>query len=251
MDSRSTISIIRAQLNNIDAYAAGVVVDVEKITEFFMDNLDRLKASRATLNNEVDILFKGLKALPCKEFRSYINQKEELYTDGTLFITAQELAIVAQQQFALMKTKGAFMKSQQAIDHKIVAMKAEMVQLKGKLELSKNVEQADTEKTGEGTNKQRQKKDAAWKKFPPQSGKPLTKRIRTKDFHWWEHHMAWTVHLPTDCRLNGATPATGSATPTNTNPPPTGVTAAAATFTAESIMSLLGSSLGMAEGSDY
>ena len=45
MDSRSTISIIRAQLKDIDAYAAGVVGDIEKITEFFMDNLDRLKAS--------------------------------------------------------------------------------------------------------------------------------------------------------------------------------------------------------------
>ena len=104
---------------------------------------------------------------------------------------------------------------------------------------------------GEGTNKQCQKKDAAWKKVPPQAGEPWTKRIRSKDFHWCEHHMAWTVHLPTGCRLNGAAPATGSVTPTNTNPPQTRVAAVAATFTAESIMSLLGSSLGMAEGSDY
>ena len=73
MDSRATISIIGAQLNNIDAYAAGVAGDVEKITEFFTDNLDRLKASGANLEDEVDTLFKGLKALPCKEFRSYIN----------------------------------------------------------------------------------------------------------------------------------------------------------------------------------
>ena len=149
-----------------------------------------------------------------------------------------------------MKTKGTFMKSQ-SIDHKIVAMKAKMVQLKGKLALFKNVEQAGNNKTGEGTNKQLQKKDTAWKKVPPQAGKPLTKQIRTMDFHWCEHHMAWTMHLPTDFRLSGAAPATGSAIPTNTNPPPTRVTAAAATFTAKSIMSLLGSSLGMAEGSDY
>ena len=110
-----------------------------------MDNLNWLKASGATLNDEVDILFKGLKVVPCKEFRSYINQKEELYTDRTLSITAKELAIVAQQRYSLMKTKGTFMKSQE-IDHEIVAMKAKMVQLKGKLELSKNVEQAGTEK---------------------------------------------------------------------------------------------------------
>ena len=69
---------------------------MEKITEFFSDNLDRLKASGATLDNEVYILFKGLKAVPCEEFQSYIGRKEELYTDRTLSITAQELAIVAQ-----------------------------------------------------------------------------------------------------------------------------------------------------------
>ena len=70
---------------------------MEKIKEFFTDNMDRLKASGANLDDEVDTLFKGLKAVPCKEFRSYINQKEEQYTDGTLSLTAQELAIVAQQ----------------------------------------------------------------------------------------------------------------------------------------------------------
>jgi hypothetical protein len=210
MDSRSTISILQAQLNDIDAYAAGVTGDVEKITEFFTENLDCLKASGANLDNEVDVLFKGLKAVPCEEFRSYIGRKEELYTDGTLNITAKELAIVAQKRYTLMKTKGTFMKSQ-AIDHEIVAMKAEMVDLKGKLALSKNVEQAGTDKKGDGTKKQRQKKDEAWKRVPPQAGEPLTKQIKNKDFHWCVHHMAWTIHRPTDCRLSGTTQASGSA----------------------------------------
>jgi hypothetical protein len=70
---KTTISILGSQLNDIDAYASGEAGDVEKITEFFKDNLDRLNASGATLDDEVDILFKGLKAVPCKEFRSYIN----------------------------------------------------------------------------------------------------------------------------------------------------------------------------------
>ncbi len=89
------------------------------------------------------------------------------------------------------------MKSQ-AIEHVIVAMRTEMVQLKSKLALSKNVEQAGNKNTGEGTNKHRQKRDAAWKKVPPKAGKPLTKSIRAKDFHWCKHHMAWNVHLPMD-----------------------------------------------------
>ena len=72
-----------------------------------------------------------------------------------------------------MKTKETFIQSQ-AIDHETVAVKAKMVQLKGKLVLSKNVEQAGTEKTGEGTKKQCQKKDEAWNKVFPQAGKPVT-----------------------------------------------------------------------------
>ena len=94
MDSRATISIIHSQLNDIDAYAAGVTGDVKKITEFFIDNLDQIKASGANLHDEVDTLFKDLKAVPCEEFQSYINQKEEQYTDGTLSLTVQELTIV-------------------------------------------------------------------------------------------------------------------------------------------------------------
>jgi hypothetical protein len=180
MDSRATISIIRAWLNDIDAYAARVTGNIEKITEFFTDNLDRLKASGANLDTEVDVLFKGLKVVPCEEFRNYINRKEEQYTDGTLSYTSKELAIVAQQRYALMKTKGTFMKSQ-AIEHKIVSMQDEMVQLKGKLALSPNVDQVGTKKTGESTNKQCQKKDEAWKKVPPKEGKPQTKVIRKKD----------------------------------------------------------------------
>ena len=63
--------------------------------------------------------------------------------------------------------------------------------------------------------------------------------------------MAWTVHLPTYCRVNGAAKSNGSAAPTNANPPPTGVTAEAATFTAKSIMSLIGSTMGLDEDLDY
>ena len=63
--------------------------------------------------------------------------------------------------------------------------------------------------------------------------------------------MAWTVHLPSNCRLSRTAPAASPAATTNTNPPPTGVTAAAATLIAESILGLLGSALGGTDGLDY
>ena len=49
---------------------------MEKITEFFNNNLDWLKESGANLNDEVDTLFKGLKAVPCKEFLATLTKRK-------------------------------------------------------------------------------------------------------------------------------------------------------------------------------
>ena len=58
--------------------------------------------------------------------------------------------------------------------------------------------------------------------------------------------MAWTVHYPMDFTLKDATEIPGDAAS-----PPTNATAAAATFTAESIVSLTGSTMGLSDDSDY
>jgi hypothetical protein len=144
-----------------------------------------------------------------------------------------------------MKTKGNFMKSQ-TMEHEIVAMQAKIGQFKGKLSLPRNVEQGGTEKTGDSTNKQRQKRDKAWKKVPPKSDKPMTKKIRNKDFHWCKHHMAWTVHHPRDCKLKDVSTNARDATSPLTN-----VTKAAATFSAKSIVNLIRSIMGLSVDSDH
>ena len=75
MDSRATISILRAKLNDIASYAIRVSGDVEKITAYFTDNVSRIKAAGASVSDPVDILFKGLLAVPCKDFCRYIGNK--------------------------------------------------------------------------------------------------------------------------------------------------------------------------------
>jgi hypothetical protein len=51
------------------------------------------------------------------------------------------------------------------------------------------------------SNKKNQKKDEAWKKVPPKDGEPKKKEHGDLTSHWCEHHMAWTVHKPADCKL--------------------------------------------------
>ncbi len=92
-------------------------------------------------------------------------------------------------------------------------MAAEIKSLKGQLKLnpklSEIADKKDEEKKGgkkmqnkkDTSNKREQKKDEAWKKIPPKSGDPKEKKHGEYTYHWCEHHMAWTVHKPADCRL--------------------------------------------------
>jgi hypothetical protein len=90
------IPAIISRLNNIDAYAAEVKGNVEMITEYFAEHLGQLKAYGISLDNRMamDILFKGLLAVPCKEFCRYIRDKEDMYYEENLTLTPEELVIM-------------------------------------------------------------------------------------------------------------------------------------------------------------
>ena len=60
---------------------------MEMITEFFTEHLEQLKAYGAILDNPMEILFKGLLAVPCEEFHHYINDKKNRYYDESLTCT--------------------------------------------------------------------------------------------------------------------------------------------------------------------
>jgi hypothetical protein len=74
------------------------------------------------------------------------------------------------------------------------------------LKANKNLKDAlnDDKKTRNKKNmgdKTRQKEDEAWKKIPPKDGDKKSKEMGKQTFHWCEHHMAWCMHLPSECRL--------------------------------------------------
>jgi hypothetical protein len=83
---------------------------------------------------------------------------------------------------------------------KIVAM------AEGCLKTDKNLKDAlnDNKKTRNKINrgnKIRQKEDETWKKIPPKDGdNKKSKEMGKYKFHWCEHHMAWCMHLPSECR---------------------------------------------------
>lgn len=83
------------------------------------------------------------------------------------------------------------------------------------LKLTRYLEEKKSKKTKKDSNKSTKddKEDKwAWKKKPPKSGKPWTKKLNEKTYHWCKWHKAWVVHDPTACRLR-----TGNTTSSNAN----------------------------------
>ena len=71
--------------------------------------------------------------------------------------------------------------------------------------------------------------DEAWKKVAPAAGEPKTKKIKDKTYHWCIHHMAWTIHSESECKL-GAERIQQQTTPASTVAHSAIVSAAATTI---------------------
>jgi hypothetical protein len=259
IDSVATTEALRANLRELAAYAATVSGDVDKINEYFDKNYSQLIARGAKIDDPVGILFDAYQTIPCSHFRSYIVCKHEMYLDSELpTITHKTLMAMATDKYTYLKTKGLW--GSKTDEDKIIAMAAELAQIKGQLKLAqklaKTATQAPTSSAPDAdknatadqakkdsktktkknkTNRKWQKQDKEWKKVPPKAGEPKTKiGSNKKTYNWCEHHMAWTIHTPAECKL-GKTRVNAQAHAAEVTP----VAAAATTETNASYAALL------------
>jgi hypothetical protein len=101
-------------------------------------------------------------------------------------------------------------------DEKIVAMMAKITALKGQLKLDPKLSTIAEEGKKKGnkgekgkkwkdkkntSNKKDQKRDEMWKRVPPKDNEKKGKQVGKYTYNWCKHHMAWTVHKPSDCKL--------------------------------------------------
>jgi hypothetical protein len=101
-------------------------------------------------------------------------------------------------------------------NEKIVAMAAKITALKGKLKLNPKLSAIAKEGKKKGnkgkkgkkwknkkntSNKKDQKRDEMWKRVPPKDNEKKEKQVGKYTYNWCKHHMTWTVHKPSDCKL--------------------------------------------------
>jgi hypothetical protein len=133
--------------------------------------------------------------------------------DGKLAtLTHETLVGMAKSKFNYLHTKGTW-GAKSPDNDKIIAMTAAFDTLKGQLKLSPQLAAAGGKNNGKPKKDQKtrnkkntsdrvkQKKDEAWKKVPPKESEKKEKVHDKRMYHWCMHHMAWTMHSPSECRL--------------------------------------------------
>ena len=206
IDTVATTQVLRDNLNNLGVFAATVNGDINKINSEFDKNYTQLLARGATVDDPVGLLFEAYHVVGCYNFKTYIKHHYDYYLDSKLIsFTHETLMTSAMRKYDWLRQKGQW-GAKSPDDEKIVAMAAQLETLKGHLKADKSLEDAlnDDKKTRNKKNrgdKTRQKEDEAWKKIPPKDGDEKSKKMGKHMFHWCEHHMAWCMHRPSECRL--------------------------------------------------
>lgn len=212
IDSVATTQALRDNLHALGTFASTVSGDIDKINAEFDKNYSQLIARGATVDDPIGILFAAYQVVPCFNFKTYINRMHEDYLDGKYqMMTYESLMGMAKNKYNYLRNKGTW-GAKSIDDDKIVAMTAAINELKGQLKLSPQlaaVAEKGNKKKKSQKNKNKkdksdrvkQKKDEAWKKVPPKEGEKHEKKHDERTYHWCEHHMAWTMHSPKECRL--------------------------------------------------
>jgi len=213
IDSVATTQALRDNLHALGTFASTVSGDIDKINSEFDKNYSQIIARGATVDDPIGILFTAYQVVPCYHFKSYINRMHEDYLDGKLAnLTHESLVGMAKSKFNYLRTKGTW-GAKSPDDDKIIAMTAAIDSLKGQLKLSPQLVAAGGKNDGKSKKGQKtrnkkntsdrvkQKKDEAWKKVPPKEGEKKEKVHDKRTYHWCVHHMAWTMHSPSECRL--------------------------------------------------
>jgi hypothetical protein len=215
IDSVATTQALHDNLHALGMFVSTVSGDIDKINSEFDKNYSQIIACGATVDDPIGILFLAYQVDPCYHFKSYINRMHEDYLDGKLAtLTHKSLVGMAKSKFNYLRTKGTSWGAKSPNNDKIIAMTAAFDTLKGQLKLSPQLAAAG------GKNNGKQKKDEAWKKVPPKEGKKKEKVHDKRAYHWCVHYMAWTMHLPSKCRLGTEQKGENKNNPTQPPLPP-------------------------------
>ena len=204
IETRSTITNICKQLNNLPVIMEKCESDIEKFNIKVNELLTELRARDVSVPDIVTNLFEAYRAAGDSAFVTYFARKEDEFEDGTIAtLTETQLMTMAHEKYKTLSNRQEWMKKS---DHELefIAMKAYFVASsannKKKLTQVKNNNRLSTyggassqsamTTTGppsSGNNKRNTGK-FAWKAIAPKPGEPTKKVWNDKAYIHCPHH---------------------------------------------------------------
>jgi hypothetical protein len=151
IDSVATTKTLWSNLWEIPIYCAIVKWNIKLLHTYFDNNHSQIIACGASVEDPVNILFSAYAVVPCFEFRTYIKQKQDNYTDGSLKLMHEELILLATNKYNLLVQEGKW-GTISPDEEKIIAMQAELTALKRQFTLTPNLKKAAGKKPGDTKN---------------------------------------------------------------------------------------------------
>ena len=215
IDSKATEQTLRDNLAACPQFMAVCKSNIPEYHCYFDENYSQLINRGCVYDAPVQALFAGYLVADDSEFRRYMERQFDDFLDerGDMKdISVAKIMAMALSKYNFRVNKGMW-GAKSAAEQRIVAMNAEIADLRGKLKLtgtkgkgSKGTKPSSNPpskaKNKKNTSdKKKQKQDEAWKKVPPKDSEPTTKTVAGKIFKWCIHHMAWANHTSEECRV--------------------------------------------------
>ena len=204
LDTNATTGTIRTKLSSLDEYIVTIGSDITKFNGYVRLLVDSLAARGETTQDLLTNLFKGYLAATDKVFVKYIRRKLENYQEGTN-TQPGDLMLQASNKYKLLKEAGTWNAPSEE-EEKILALQAEMHNLKKDTKRSKSEPKKGKTKTVKKTAKvTKHKKDGEKKRG---SGKPdwFTKEPAKDKLNtpkMWKNQKWYYCHKKTGGQCDG------------------------------------------------
>jgi hypothetical protein len=214
VDTNASVRMLRGVLSNLDMHMKLCRSNIVEFNALVQSTRAQLRAHGFESSELLENLFKGYKSATDKNFREYIERKEEQSDEGER-LTPKALMELAETKFKV-RSEASLWNAPDPVEEKIIALSAELLAFQAMDPEKEKKPAARANKKKKGGEK------PAWMLVPPGEGEPLLKWVSGKDFTWCTTHNAWGRHTQAKCEGLGVRqspprqpPSSGASTPAN------------------------------------
>jgi hypothetical protein len=225
-NTRLSAKLIRKQLATLNYYMKNVAKgDVMKLCEHTRELMFELSAAGETTNDLLANLNEALREAPDNNFQRWLSNQVDLWSLRKLDWKQDGSDLMEEAEIYYLEAINAHRWGRKTYRHDVqYAFKATNCETEAEEEKEKPKANSYEEMikaltaqlqeqtaaytarwSGPSTNTQQDMdKRYAWKRVPPKSGDPSTKRMysdgKNKSYHWCPHHNKWTIHAVAECK---------------------------------------------------